>query len=215
MLILNLIQNPILLIVFIFSLLIAVTVHEYAHAYSAYRSGDPTAKLMGRLTLNPVSHLDPLGTIFLFIVGFGWGKPVSTNPNNYSKKSDEIWVALSGIIANLVLATILAIPLRIATLKGIPIDSNIWLTLLSICVDINIVLAAFNLLPISPLDGSHVIEYFMSEETKINYRIYSPYVLLFLLIVDRVSSTSLLYTIMEPIIRIFSIIAKGTFSFFI
>lgn len=215
MLILNLINNPLLLVVFIFSLLVAITVHEFAHAFVALKAGDPTAKMMGRVTLNPMAHLDPMGTIFLFVAGFGWGKPVPTNPNNYNKKSDEISVALSGIVANLIFASILAIPLRVASLQGVSIDESLWLSMLSIAVDLNIVLAAFNILPIAPLDGSHVVEYFMSEETKISYNLYGPFVLLALLVMDRVSGFSILYSIMEPIIRIFSVIAKGTFSFFL
>lgn len=215
MLIANLIQNPLLLITFIISILLAITVHEFAHAYTALKAGDPTAKVMGRVTLNPIAHLDPMGTIFLFLVGFGWGKPVPTNPSNFRKKSDEILIALSGIIANLIFAAVLAIPLRIASLKGITLDSNLWLNMLSIAVDINIVLAAFNILPISPLDGSHVVEYFMNEESKINFRTYGPFILLGILIIDRASNLSILSGIMEPIIRVFSIIVKGTFSFFI
>lgn len=215
MLIANLIQNPLLLGTFIISILLAITVHEFAHAYTALKAGDPTAKIMGRVTLNPIAHLDPMGTIFLFLVGFGWGKPVPTNPSNFRKKSDEILIALSGIIANLIFAAILAIPLRIASLQGITIDSSLWLNMLSIAVDINIVLAAFNILPISPLDGSHVVEYFMNEESKINFRTYGPFILLGILVIDRASNLSILSGIMEPIIRVFSVIVKGTFSFFI
>lgn len=215
MLIANLIQNPLLLIVFIVSILLAITVYEFAHAYTALRAGDPTAKVMGRVTLNPIAHLDPMGTIFLFLVGFGWGKPVPTNPNNFRRKSDEIFIALSGIIANLVFAAILAIPLRIASIQGIAIDSSLWLNMLSIAVDINIVLAAFNILPIAPLDGSHVVEYFMNEESKINYRTYGPFILLAILVLDRTSNLSILSNIMEPIIRVFSVIVKGTFSIFL
>lgn len=211
----NLIQNPILLIIFLLGLLLAITIHEYAHAYAAYKCGDPTAKLMGRLSLNPLVHLDPLGTIFLFLVGFGWGKPVPTNPNNYSKRSDEICVAMAGIVANMIVAIVLAIPIRIASIQGITIDSNFWLSMLSIIVDMNIILAAFNILPIYPLDGSHIVEYFMDQETQHLFQAYSPYVLFAILILDRVTNTSILYSIMEPIIRIFSLVAKGTFSLFI
>ncbi len=215
MMISNLIQNPILLIIFLLGLLLAITIHEYAHAYAAYKCGDPTAKLMGRLSLNPLVHLDPLGTIFLFLVGFGWGKPVPTNPNNYSKRSDEICVAMAGIVANMIVAIVLAIPIRIASIQGITIDSNFWLSMLSIIVDMNIILAAFNILPIYPLDGSHIVEYFMDQETQHLFQAYSPYVLFAILILDRVTNTSILYSIMEPIIRIFSLVAKGTFSLFI
>lgn len=215
MLVLNLIKNPILFGAFIVGILLAITIHEYAHALVAYRSGDPTAKLMGRLTLNPFAHLDPIGTIFLLLVGFGWGRPVPTNPNNFDKRSDGIKVALAGIVANLLLAALLAIPLRIANLKGINIDNSTWLSLLSIVVDINIILAAFNILPIPPLDGSHVVEYFMSYESILTYERYGPFLLLVIIIFDRLSNVSILYTVMEPLIRLFSLITKGTFSFFL
>lgn len=215
MLIANILQNPLLIIAFLIGLLIAITVHEYAHALIALRCGDATAKLMGRLTLNPIAHLDPLGTIFLLLVGFGWGKPVPINTRNFHNRGDEIKVALAGIVANLLLAAILAIPIRIANLKGISIDNNQALSFLGIVVDINIVLAAFNILPIPPLDGSHIIEYFMDEETKFHFAQYGPFILLTLLIFDRISNFSILYSIMEPIIRFFSIITKGTFSIFL
>lgn len=214
MLILSLLQNPLYLIFFVAALFLAITIHEYAHAYAAYKSGDPTAMLEGRLTLNPLAHLDPLGTIFLFLVGFGWGKPVPTNPRNYRKRSDEIKVALAGIVANIILALILAIPIRVAILTGHTIDSSNYLSILNIFVDINIVLAAFNILPIFPLDGSHIVEYFLSEESKISYEQYGPFVLLAVLIFDRLSNFSILTTIMEPIIRLLSFMVKGTFSFF-
>lgn len=215
MLALNLLKSPALFAAFLGGILIAITVHEYAHALVAYRSGDPTAKLMGRMTLNPLAHLDPVGTIFLLLVGFGWGKPVPTNPNNYSKRSDGIKVALSGIVANLLLAAILAIPIRIASLRGITIDTNIWLSLLNILVDINIILAVFNILPIPPLDGSHVVEYFMDYETALVYERYGPFLLLAIIIFDRLSNVSILYSIMEPLIRVISVLIKGTFSFFL
>ena len=215
MLALNLLREPLFFGIFILSILVAITVHEYAHALVAYRSGDPTAKLMGRLTLNPFAHLDPVGTIFLLLVGFGWGRPVPTNPNNFSKRSDNIKVALAGIVANLLLATLLAIPIRVASLQGISIESNLWLSILSILVDINIILAAFNILPIPPLDGSHVVEHFLDYETAMTYERLGPFLLLAIIIFDRLSNFSILYTIMEPLIRIFSLITKGTFSFFL
>jgi len=214
MLILSLIQNPIYLIFFVLALLLAITVHEFAHAWMAYKSGDSTAMLEGRLTLNPLAHLDPLGTIFLFLVGFGWGKPVPTNPNNYNKRSDEIKIALAGIVANIILALVLAIPIRIAILTGHTIDSSNLLLILNIFVDINIVLAAFNILPIFPLDGSHIVGYFLSDDAKISYEQYGPFILLAVLIFDRLSNFSILTTIMEPIIRFLSFLIKGTFSFF-
>lgn len=216
MLILNLLQSPFLLITFLIALAIAITVHEYAHAWAAYRAGDPTAMAEGRLTLNPFAHLDPLGTLFLFLVGFGWGKPVPTNPRNYEKRSDELRVAFAGVVANFIVAFILAIPIRIALLTGNSIDSSIWLSALNIIVDINLVLATFNILPIYPLDGSHIVEYFMKDPASIYaYRQYGPFILLSILIFDRISSFSILQGIMEPVIRFLSFLVKGTFSIFL
>lgn len=212
--ILSLIQNPLLFLAFAIGLLIAITVHEFAHAWMANRCGDPTARLEGRLTLNPVAHLDLLGTIFLLFVGFGWGKPVPINPSNLNKKSDELKIALSGIVANIIVAFILAIPIRIALISGQMIDSTLWLTMLNYVVDLNIVLAVFNLLPISPLDGSHLVEYFLPDNAKESFRQYGPYILIFVLILDRVFGSAIIYTIMEPLIRVLSFVVKGTFSVF-
>lgn len=215
MLILNLIQNPLYLITFVVALLIAITVHEYAHAWMAVKSGDATPNQDGRLSLNPLRHLDPLGTLFLFLIGFGWGKPVRTNPAAYRRRSDEIRVSLAGIVANLIVAFIFGIPIRIALLTGHTIDSSIILTLINIVVDLNLVLAVFNILPVYPLDGSHIVEYFLSDHAKIAFRQYGPFILLALLVFDRLSSFPILYTIMEPILRVLSFLVKGTFSFFI
>lgn len=215
MLILSLLQNPIYLIAFVVALLLGFTAHEYAHAWMAFRSGDPTAKVEGRLSLNPFVHLDPLGTLFLLLVGFGWGRPVPINPNNFHKPSDEIKVSVSGIVTNLIIAFIFGIPIRIALLNGQAIDSSVALSFVNIIVDINLVLAAFNILPIYPLDGSHIVEYFLSDHAKIAFRQYGPIILLAILIFDRVSNYSILYSIMEPVLRLLSFLAKGTFSFFI
>lgn len=216
MLILSLLQqSPIYLVAFIVALLLGFTVHEYAHAWMAYRCGDPTAKVEGRLTLNPFVHLDPLGTIFLLLVGFGWGRPVPINPNNFHKPSDEIKVSVAGIVANLILAFILGIPIRIALLTGHTIDSSVTLSVINIIIDINLVLAAFNILPVYPLDGSHIVEHYLSDHAKIGFRQYGPIILLALLIFDRVSNYPILYSIMEPVLRLLSFLVKGTFSFFI
>ena len=210
MLILGLFQNPLYLLAFVVALIIAITVHEYAHAWMAYRAGDPTAKIEGRLSLNPMVHLDPLGTLFLFIAGFGWGKPVPINPDFFKKKTDELKVALAGIFMNILVAFVLAIPLRIALINGQTIDSSQFLTFLNIIVELNIFLAAFNLIPIAPLDGSHVVEYFLIEPAKQTSRFIGPYLLIGLLIMDRLGNTSIIFTMMEPVIRFLSFLIKGT-----
>jgi len=212
MLLLGLIQNPFIFLAYIVALIVGITVHEYAHAWMAHRCGDNTAKFEGRLTLNPLAHLDPLGTIMLFLVGFGWGKPVPINPNNMDKKSDELKVAFAGIVTNLILAFILAIPIRIALMQGVLIESSAVLSFLNIIIDLNIILAVFNLLPIPPLDGSHLVEYFLNRESKYAYQTVGPFVLIGLIIAENITNISIIHPIMEPILRLFSLLIKGTYG---
>ena len=213
MLLINLFQNPIFFVAFIIALLIGITIHEFAHAWMADRSGDPTPRLDGRLSLNPLVHLDPMGTIFLFLVGFGWGKPVMINPRNFHQRRDELKVAIAGIVANLIIALILAIPIRVALMQGLTIESSSFLSFINIIIDINLILAAFNILPIFPLDGSHFVEYYLGDEAKATYQQMGPYLLLGLIIFGQISGNSILFTIMEPILRVFSFLVKGVFAF--
>ncbi len=210
MLLMNLIQYPLDLLAFVLALVIGITVHEFAHAFVADKSGDPTARLSGRLNLNPLSHLDPMGTILLFLVGFGWGKPVPVNPNNFHKRSDELKVAIAGVLTNLILATLLAIPIRVAILNGHVIGSSGILMFLNVMVEINIFLAAFNLLPIFPLDGSHFVEYFLEGEAKHNFQYYGPYILIGLILIGQVMGVPIISTVLEPLVHFFSWIVKGT-----
>lgn len=203
MLILNLLNGNIAYAFsFIAALLVALTIHEFAHALVATRLGDPTAKLEGRLTLNPIAHLDPVGTIFLLLVGFGWGKPVPINPGYFKQKSDEIKVALAGIISNLILAIILVVPLRALLASGTGADSSLLVVFLSLTVLMNIVLAVFNILPIPPLDGSHVVEYFLSDEAKYQYQLAGPYLLIGFIAFDYLGNTSIITSLVESAVRL-------------
>ena len=154
------------LIVLAPAILLALTVHEFAHGYVAYRLGDPTAKSMGRLTLNPLKHLDPLGTIAFFIIKIGWAKPVPVNPNYFKNpRKDMLWVALAGPVVNLILAVISAIAVKVvwflaANLPYSAIAEAVLVPLnmvLMASVWINLVLCIFNFLPIPPLDGSKIL----------------------------------------------------------
>ena len=143
-------------------ILLALTLHEYAHGYIAYRFGDPTAKLMGRLTLNPLAHLDPFGTIMIFLVRFGWAKPVPVDPR-YLKdpKHDMMWIAAAGPLMNMILAFISGILLRAMIAgglhgRGAGLEHQIFM-MVYLSVYINLALAVFNILPISPLDGSRIL----------------------------------------------------------
>lgn len=152
------IDNPINAALYFLAFVVALTFHECSHALAAYKLGDPTARNMGRLTLNPLKHLDLMGTLLLLLVGFGWAKPVPVNPRNYrNPKRDDIIVSLAGITSNILLA-FLATPIYMLTIKH---GSNIALVVswfIYAFIQTNIVLALFNLIPISPLDGSHVLE---------------------------------------------------------
>ncbi len=143
---------------FIIALLIAITIHEFAHAWSADQLGDPTPRAAGRLTLNPLKHLDLLGTIMLFLVHFGWGKPVPINPRYFKKPLQySALTALAGPAANFLTALAITIFLKYT---WIFLPDFIY-TILMIIFEINLVLGAFNLLPLPPLDGSKILGLFV------------------------------------------------------
>jgi Zn-dependent protease len=151
MFILSLLSDPIKTLGFILGLSIAITVHEFMHAYVADFLGDPTARYQGRLSLNPTKHLDPFGTLLLLLVGFGWGKPVPINPSNFKNpRLGELLTSLSGPLSNFIMAFIFALPLRF-------LPESSLISLLSIIIYINLMLCVFNLLPIPPLDGSKIL----------------------------------------------------------
>ncbi len=139
-------------------LAVAISVHEAAHAAMAYRLGDPTAKNQGRLTLNPLKHLDPIGTLMLFIARFGWGKPVPVNPNNFKNPvQDSALTSFAGPAANFITALVISLPIKY-------LDMPFWLAdILWLTFDINIILGIFNLLPFPPLDGSKIFAIFVPK----------------------------------------------------
>lgn len=209
MFIFSLLQNPLLTIIYLGAIILSITIHEFAHAFVADRCGDDTARLEGRLSINPFAHLDPIGTILLLLVGFGWGKPVPINIRNFRNKGDETKVALAGIVANILLALVLALPIRLALLNGQLIESSLLLMTLNLVINLNINLAAFNILPIPPLDGSHLIESLLSAEARMTYAMIGPFVLLILLVSNFIPGLSLISIIIEPIVRALSFLIKG------
>ena len=170
-----------------FTLIIAFTVHEFAHAWTANQLGDDTPRYRGRLTLNPLAHLDPLGTLMLLFAGFGWAKPVEVNPYALRRKTPAgmMIVAVAGPLSNLMLALLASIPFQLG-LVALPLlgqTSAFLPTLSEFLIEfiwINLILLFFNLLPIYPLDGEKVAEYFLPAEGQdFLYRIrpYSMYIL--------------------------------------
>ena len=172
------------LIVKIPVLLFAITVHEYAHARTALFLGDPTAKLAGRITFNPISHLDPFGAICLFLFNFGWAKPVPINPRYFrNPRMGSLWVSLAGPLANLGVALVMGILIRYFLFPG-----DLYLTMLITMLFMNIGLGLFNLLPIPPLDGSHVLESLLPYNALGKYRQierYAPIVLMSIFFADQ------------------------------
>lgn len=168
------------------ALLLAISVHEFAHGYAAYRLGDPTAKYQGRLTLNPLAHLDPLGAIMLLVFRFGWAKPVQVNPAYFkNRKQGTLIVALAGPLANVIMAWLFynmwrTVPYYLPTAAL----SRTTYLFLYINVQYNLGLAAFNLLPIPPLDGSKVVASLLPprwEYSFLRLSMYGPFILMLML----------------------------------
>jgi Zn-dependent protease len=157
-----LIKDPLAFVILSVLLLYSVIFHEVAHGWVAYKMGDPTAKWLGRLTLNPVKHLDPFGSLMLLIVGFGWAKPVPVNLENIpadKRRKGLILVSAAGITANIICAFIALLLFRLIS----PESSGMMAQVLLLLAHINIILAAFNLIPIPPLDGSKILMGFAPE----------------------------------------------------
>ena len=175
-------DDPVGFVAFIVAIVLGITVHEFMHAYTAHRLGDDTARLLGRLSLNPMAHLDPFGTLLLVLAGFGYGKPVPFNESRLRSAMGVTFVALAGPLANLVLAALCAIPLRFsaASLLG-----GAYEEILTAIVLWNCVLAIFNLVPIPPLDGANVVYGLLPPRQQYSWRTYQqygPFLLLFILL---------------------------------
>ena len=198
-------------------ILFALSVHEYAHGMVAYRFGDPTAKFAGRLTLNPISHLDPIGTLMLFLVHFGWAKPVPVDPRHFSNpKRDMLWVALAGPISNMVLAFLSGLVIRFIKLYPAPFVDNFvgeaFIGMMYLSLQINLALAIFNLLPVPPLDGSKVLYGLLPpqyEHVAYNLERYGPGVLFGLVLLSMVTGISIFWAFIGPFVGFFSNLFAG------
>jgi Zn-dependent protease len=175
-------QDPIGFIAFVIAIVLGITVHEFMHAYAAHRLGDDTARLLGRLSLNPLVHIDPFGLLLLVLAGFGYGRPVPFNEGRLRSMLGVTFVALAGPLANVVLAALCAIPLRFGS-AGVLGSS--YEQVLSAIVLWNCVLGIFNLVPIPPLDGANVVYGLLPPRQQYSWRTYQqygPFLLLFILL---------------------------------
>jgi Zn-dependent protease len=176
--------------IFIISILIALSVHEWAHGFAADALGDPTARYEGRLTLNPLAHLDPIGTVLFLLVGFGWGKPVPINPRYFKHpKRDIALTALAGPFSNLILFIIAFLGLMAV---GMSSTGSVGIQFLQqffqASIGVNLSLMAFNLLPIAPLDGSKILGAFIPlryEDAYEDFMQKGPWILLALLLAEQ------------------------------
>ena len=158
---------------FIPALLISLSIHEFGHSWVAYKLGDKSQKALGRLTLSPFAHVDPLGFIFILLFKFGWGKPVMIDDRNFKNRGKgNMLVALAGPMFNVLLAIVLTIALKVLMVFGVDastITSNvgqILYSMLVLAIQFNMVFAVFNLLPLPPFDGSKVLYYFLPYKAK-------------------------------------------------
>ncbi|MBT4857030.1 site-2 protease family protein [Candidatus Uhrbacteria bacterium] len=196
-------QQPFLALVWLAVILMSLTVHEFAHALAAERLGDRTAEAMGRLTLNPVAHIDPVGFIPLLLLGFGWAKPVPFNPYNLEDpKWDSVKIALAGPASNLIVATLSAIAFRGLDAGGMIVAGNALGFFLILLIIINLYLLFFNIIPIHPLDGSKLLDALLTkpEHQKIRRAIaqHGPRVLLILVFLSFMTSFNVFFFISVP-----------------
>lgn len=169
------------------ALLIALTVHEFAHAYVADRLGDPTPRAQGRLTLNPLAHLDLWGTVLILLLRFGWAKPVQINPTNFVNwRRDSIIVAAAGPLANITLLFVVGIPYKMGLLELREMGSMAPLSMLLVeMMWLNAMLGVFNLLPLPPLDGSRILVGVLPPAQAVAYariQLYGPLILILLIV---------------------------------
>ncbi len=180
----ELFNNPIGFLFYIASLVLAITVHEFAHAFMADRLGDPTPRMQGRLTLNPLAHLDLVGSIMMLVARFGWGKPVQFDEFNLrNPRRDAAIISIAGPVSNLIVATSASAILHILVASHITtgLIGIILYSFLQPLIMMNVILAIFNLVPIHPLDGFKIVGGILSPEYARQWKELEPYGMIFLI----------------------------------
>ena len=190
----------------------ALSFHEFAHAWMASKCGDNTAARMGRLTLNPMAHLDVMGSLMILFVGFGWAKPVPVDSRNLrDPRKDMMKVAAAGPLSNLLLAMLAGMAWRLLGGINLLLDTN-FPVLIFYFTQINIALAVFNLIPVSPLDGSQIFSgYLMKTNPELALKIqsYGPQVLFGLILFGYITGFSILWLVMKPFVNFFMLLFIG------
>ena len=189
-------------------LLFAITIHEYAHGYVAYRLGDPTAKQMGRLSFNPITHIDPLGAICLFLLNFGWAKPVPVDMRYFRNiRRDTILVSLAGPGANFCVALIAGMLIRY-----LYFSSQLYQMTLVYLLIMNLGLGIFNLIPLPPLDGSHILENLLPPAAAMKYdrlKRYGPFILIGIILLDNFAHTGIFNLLLLHPMRYLAYLLSG------
>lgn len=191
-----LLSSPLEFLITLVGLIAGLTIHEFSHALVADRLGDPTPRLQKRLTLNPLAHLDPIGTIFLIFFGFGWGKPVQYDPFNLAHpRRDAALIALAGPASNILIAILFSVLFRI-----IPFG---WTSLFLPFIYFNVILALFNFIPVYPLDGFRIVSGLLSEEQSRRWQELERFGMIFLMVlIIPLGSSSMLQFILNPVLKI-------------
>ena len=199
--------SPEVLVLLIPVLLFALVFHEFSHGWVANKLGDPTAKNQGRLTLNPIAHLDPIGSMMILFVGFGWAKPVPVDSRHLANpRKDMMIIALAGPASNLLLAFLGGILIRLTGYAG-PLTS-----MLILFTQINISLAVFNMIPIPPLDGSQIFSGIMirrNPQLVMQLQMYGPQILMGLILFGMFTGISIIWAFMSPFVNFFMFVFAG------
>ncbi len=213
-----------LTVLVLFALLTAITVHEFSHSLVATSLGDETSRRLGRLTLNPIKHLDPSGTVMLLVVGFGWGKPVPVNHHHLRGPVGMTLVAAAGPLSNLALAFLLALPIKLGLLgwSGPTLGRATYVLtggfrealtdIVGVVILFNLLLAVFNLIPVAPLDGSKVVGGLVPRSMADGYarfERFGPLLLLGIILADYLLGWGLLWRVIGPVVRTLASLATG------
>lgn len=197
-------QNILGFIIIAILLLLTIAVHEFSHAFVADKLGDPTARIAGRLTINPLAHLDPIGTLLLLFAGFGWGKPVPFDPFNLrDPKRDSALISFAGPGSNLLIAVVSSLLLQFLYYSPIIMISSFLFEIIRLFIHFNVLLAIFNLIPVHPLDGFKVVAGILPKKYYADWLSLEPYGMIFLiLLIFPFFGSSPINSIISPIVNL-------------